>query len=176
MSNTKKTRKIKIYRRTNRKASAGAACSSHVLTDYICMYNKQKASWNHQYVRKSMLKLCKHYVQDKWRKILKPYCAFTISFEHKLIYAHFYVFLFPHEENISWKPGFKDLRYLPKHQRDNVICYLYQNEEAGLFTKKAPNAGHLPGLCIKNIKVSATPRLRRSRVYKWLVHYLWRKE
>ena len=31
-------------------------------------------------------------------------CAFTISLEHKTTYAHFHMFLFPHKENISWKP------------------------------------------------------------------------
>ena len=34
-------------------------------------------------------------------------CAFTISLEHKTTYAHLlHMFFFPHEENISSKPGF----------------------------------------------------------------------
>ena len=36
-------------------------------------------------------------------------CAFTILLEHKTTYAHFHMFFFPHEENISSKPGFKQL-------------------------------------------------------------------
>ena len=37
-------------------------------------------------------------------------CAFTISLEHKTTYAHFHMFFFPHEENISSKPGFSGTR------------------------------------------------------------------
>ena len=47
-------------------------------------------------------------LQDKWRKILKPYAS-TISLEYKTTYAHFHMFFVPHEENISSKLVFLDI-------------------------------------------------------------------
>ena len=40
-------------------------------------------------------------IKEKKTRNSETIYVFTISLEHKTTYAHFHMFLFPHEENIS---------------------------------------------------------------------------